>query len=106
MPNHRLGQKLADLAALDAQIRAALGADSITGLSADSDGITAHFTGTPTPAQLAQAIAIVNAHVPPPPPPTEQQQWQSLEAEIEAASSTMQIRAAMLKMAKLKARDG
>ena len=106
MPNHRLGQKPVDLSALTAEIRAALGADSITGLSADREGITAHFTEEPTPAQLAQAIAIVNAHVPPPPPPTEQELWAALEAEIEAASSPAQIKAAMLKMAKLKARDG
>lgn len=58
LPINRTG---VDTPRLDAALRASLGA-AIVGMSAGPYGVRVHFAAAPTPAEAAQAEAIVSAH--------------------------------------------
>lgn len=105
--DYALGDKPTALHMLDAAMREALG-ERITGLTHDADGVRVHFVGEATAAERATADAVFAAHNPEsePPAPTEEEQWAAMEAQIEAATTMAQIKAAMLKMAKLKSGRG
>lgn len=82
-----------NLQQLTLEVRAALGDDAITGLSADRENIIAHFTATPTDSAILKAAAAVDEHV----PQTEAQQA-DIATIIESATTVEDLKAALLSL--------
>lgn len=98
MIDYALGDKPTLLAALDAEMRAALG-DRITGLTHDADGVRLHFVSAPTAEEQATADAVFAAHAPqvepPAPSPAEllaQIDFAAMENELAAAQTLADAR--------------
>ena len=98
MADYALGDKPTLLAALDAEMRAALG-ERVTGLTHDAAGVRLHFVGTASAEEMAVADAVFAAHdpqlEPPSPSPAEmlaQIDFAAMETELAAAQTLADAR--------------
>jgi hypothetical protein len=82
-----------NLGQLTQEVRAVVGDDAITGLSADKEHIIAHFPTTPADALIQAAAGVLAAHVPVVDP---EPQAVDVVALIENAASIADLKAALL----------
>lgn len=82
-----------NLGQLTQEVRAVVGDDTITGLSADKEHIIAHFTTAPADALIQAAAGVLAAHVPAVDP---EPQAVDVAALIESATSIDDLKAALL----------